>query len=132
MAEGNTHPISGAGSGLVNILKSNPVGAFLLAMLALAFIVPPRKRKYRPKKKRSRKKRKVSRLNPGRQVKRSKKRKKPVSRICRKRTPVKRVAPGPQRTPTARKTTGRKKRPVPAGYSSWAAYMKHLRSLRKK
>lgn len=48
MNNSDTHPITGSGTGKIfETLKSNPVAAFLAVMLLLAFIVRPRRRKYK-------------------------------------------------------------------------------------
>lgn len=127
MPNDNTHPMSGPGPGgkIFDTVKANPVAAFLLGMTLLALIVPPRKRKYRPKKKvnRRKKSRKVRNLNPVKSY--------PGKRKKSKKT---KTSPAPVvRTRTRTKTT---KKGVPAwrvkGSQEARDYMRKLRLKRKK
>lgn len=112
---------------LLASLKSNPVFAFLSSLVLLAFIMPPRKRKYRPKKRRGYKRRKgyrVSPGNPGSQKKKSKKSKKS------KKTPKIR----PQKTTSGRRRVSGSQLPAwrVKGSPEAKAHMAKIRAKRKK
>jgi len=139
--ETNKHPITGAGSGILTALKSNPFGAFLISMVALAFIVRPRRRKSKSKKKRSwRRKRKnpgnpcrtKNPGNPGSRVKKSKKsrkaRRQPKAPISRARRP----STGPRRSTGTGKMPERFRGKVEKGSQIAKEKGEWLRSQRKK
>ena len=68
MAQDNTHPLSGAASKIGTLLKGNPIGAFLAALMLLAVIMPARSRKQKRKNystKRRRRNRNSNKGNPG-------------------------------------------------------------------
>lgn len=124
----NIHPMTGPGSGAMNLLKSNPFGAFLAAMFLLALIVSPRKRKYKPKRKyvRRRKSRKSGnpcKKNPGNPGKKKKARKAKKSAKIR----IRKRTPGPRHTSKGQLPAWRIK-----GSPEAIARMKKLRGMRKK
>jgi hypothetical protein len=146
MADNNIHPITGSGANLGKIgalFKSNPFGSFLAALFLAALIVPPRKRKYKPKRRRTGKKRRKTRLAPVKPIK-VKKGKKSKKKGSRKRSgpaaPPRSVTnprPKPARTTTAGSHRGNRAGAVPQwvkdkGFNNWTDYMTYLRSRRKK
>ena len=131
----NTHPVSGPGNGLLGTLKSNPFGALLAGLFMLALIIPPRKRKYKPKRKKSRKKGKGYRINPsnpGSRVKKGKKAKKsrsqPKAPVSRARKP----SAGPRRSAGTGKMPERFRGKVKKGSQIAKEKGEWLRSQRKK
>ncbi len=120
----NTHPLGATGSyggasGIISLLKGNPIFSALLGLLFLSFILPPRSRKRRYGNHR---------------------RSKPISRTIKKpakRKKGKKSKPVPvvKRSKTRKSITGsRTARPAHMVKGSKAAkeHMAHLRSLRKK
>lgn len=84
-----THPLAGAkeSAGKVfDLAKENPIGIFILGMSLLALIIPPRKRKYKPKKKYHYKRKKGTTKTD--HVKGHKKRKTKKSKVQKVKQPV--------------------------------------------